>query len=711
MIVAQLSVVVNAMTTAAEARLAALSAQTKAFTASAAAVSGGAMIAVGAIAAIGVAAGIAVHQAADFQTQLTQLVTGAGEDAKNLDLVRKGILQLATDTGTSTDQLTAGLYMIESGGYHGAAGLDILKAAAMGAKVGAADLGVMADATDTVLKNFGETGLTASQAVNTLIATVANGKTHMENLAASIAHVLPTAASAGIALNDVMAAMATMTGQGVDAAEAATYLRQTMIALSAPGDEARKVLESIGMTANEVAVGMRISLPETIGKITDALAKKFPAAAAETNAEMQKVKDGTETFDEALQHLSGTTGGQYIASIKDVAGGMRQMQGLLLLSGQHLKTFKDDVGKISDAVRDGGASITGWNMVQGTFNQQIAKAGAGIQVLFITLGTRLLPTLTKVAAAVADAIGRFTPFLVGILSNKDAMEKLAPVLGIVAGIIGGVLVAAFVSLGIAMLAPLATFLVFAAPFIAVGVAVAALILIFKQLEDHFQLISKHGETVKTVILALAAGVAYVMLPTIGSLIIGFIGWAVSAGAAAIATIAATWPILTAVAAVALLILGIKALVEHWTQITAFLDEHFHPQMVALKLDFDIITGAIGWLIGKLGDLLGWLGRVKDSAAGITLPGGIRLPGFAEGGITPGGPVIVGERGPEILIPPAGSRVLPLPGGVGGGSRSAGGGSVQQQSTFIIQLDGRVIAQSTLKHAPGVIRLATGARSF
>lgn len=36
----------------------------------------------------------------------------------------------------------------------------------------------------------------------------------------------------------------------------------------------------------------------------------------------------------------------------------------------------------------------------------------------------------------------------------------------------------------------------------------------------------------------------------------------------------------------------------------------------------------------------------------------RMPGFASGGITPGGPIMVGERGPEVLVPPAGSRILP-----------------------------------------------------
>ncbi|HET8908102.1 MAG TPA: phage tail tape measure protein, partial [Ktedonobacterales bacterium] len=197
---------------------------------------------------VGVAA---TKMAADFQSGLTSLVTGAGEDQKNLQMVHDGILKMSAETGTSTKQLIAGMYMIESGGYHGAAGLAILQAAAEGAKVGSADLGVVADATDTILKNFGDTGLTASQAVNVLITTVAHGKTHMEDLASSLSQVLPTASAAGVGLRDVMGAMATMTGEGVPAAEAATYLRQTIIALMAPGHQAVKTLASIGLTSKE----------------------------------------------------------------------------------------------------------------------------------------------------------------------------------------------------------------------------------------------------------------------------------------------------------------------------------------------------------------------------------------------------------------------------------------------------------------------------
>jgi len=85
----------------------------------------------------------------------------------------------------------------------------------------------------------------------------------------------------------------------------------------------------------------------------------------------------------------------------------------------------------------------------------------------------------------------------------------------------------------------------------------------------------------------------------------------------------------------------------------------------------IVIGIIGKLIdflalviGKLGDFLGFLGHIKD-AVGDTLGkvGGelhnLHIPGFAVGGVMQqGGLAVVGERGPEIVALPGGSRVYP-----------------------------------------------------
>src|SRR5579872_3065422 len=156
--------------------------------------------------------------AGDFQAGMTSLVTGAGESEKNIGIVSDGILALATQTGTSTKDLTDGMYMIESAGYHGAAGLLVLKAAAEGAKVGNASLADVANGVTTAMTDYAKSGLTAAQATNDLIASVANGKTHMGDLANSLSNILPTASAAGVGLTDVLAAMSTMTSEAVPAA-------------------------------------------------------------------------------------------------------------------------------------------------------------------------------------------------------------------------------------------------------------------------------------------------------------------------------------------------------------------------------------------------------------------------------------------------------------------------------------------------------------
>ena len=104
----------------------------------------GAVIAGGAV-TVGAAS---IKMAANFQESMTSLVTGAGEMQSNLSGDMKGVQKLMGETGTSAQQLAAGLYMINSAGYHGGAGLTVLKAASEGAKVTNADLATVDDAGD-----------------------------------------------------------------------------------------------------------------------------------------------------------------------------------------------------------------------------------------------------------------------------------------------------------------------------------------------------------------------------------------------------------------------------------------------------------------------------------------------------------------------------------------------------------------------------------
>ncbi|HUY76437.1 MAG TPA: phage tail tape measure protein, partial [Ktedonobacterales bacterium] len=473
------------------------------------------LIAGAAIVALGA---VSVKMAGDFQSSMTQLVTGAGESASNLQMVSNGILAMAGQTGESTKQLAAGMYMIESAGYHGKAGLAVLLDAAEGAKVGAADLGTVADATTTILNDFGSKGVTASNAVNALIATVASGKTHMQDLAQSLSQILPTASAAGVGLTDVMGALATMTGEGVPAANAATYLRQTIIALDAPSKAATKAMTDVGLSSAAVASEMKKSLPGALAMITDAVGKKFPVGSA-----------------------------AYVQALKDISGGSKTMQGMLDLTGDHLATFKGNVAGVAGAVKHGGNSITGWGAVQGDFNQKMDRLGASLQVAAIKAGTMMLPALSSVAGVLANdlpgainatmgaisaviATGqRFAAFM---QSNSLAAVGLKLTFVVLGGAILGFiastippLIASFITWAATAGAAAIASLALAWPFIAVGAAIALVAVGIYELVTHWAQVSAFFENLGHIIVGFAARVWGVITGFFGR-VAGAIGGAI-----------------------------------------------------------------------------------------------------------------------------------------------------------------------------------------
>jgi TP901 family phage tail tape measure protein len=447
---------------------------------------GAAVLGVTALVGIGVAS---VKMASDFQSGMTSLVTGAGESQANLKMVSDGILNLATQTGTSTQELTNGMYMIESAGFHGADGLNVLKAAAEGAKVGNADLASVANGVTTALTDYNMPASKATEVTNTLVATVAAGKTHMTDLAQSLSSILPTASSAGVSLRDTAAAMATMTGEGTPAADAATYLRQTIMSLENPAKKGADALASVGLKSSDVAAEMKKSLPDTLQMITDAVGKKFPVGSA-----------------------------AYVKALSDIAGGSKQMQGMLELTGTHLATFKGNVDSISSAVKNGGNAITGWANVQQDFNFKMDQAKETLETLGIKMGTALLPALGKLMDGFSSpAFASFATAVAGFVT------------GALLNLINGI--TTIVNIG------------------------AGLVTFFEH--NHAALV-----TLQTILVPVAGAIA-------GLLVFAFWSWAVAASAAAIATLAAAWPFLAIGAAIAAVVAIIVLAITHWSDIVKF----------------------------------------------------------------------------------------------------------------------------------------------
>lgn len=331
------------------------------------------MAAVGKVAFLGVAGGaiaagaISVKMAGDFQESMTKLVTGAGESRKNLDLVSKGLLSMSSQVGVSAQDLANGMYTIESAGFHGAAGLNVMKIAAQGAKVGGADMSIVADALTSALNAY---HLPASKAVNItndLVATVANGKMRMQDLAGALGTVLPAASTAKVSLAEVTGAIATMTMQGTPAADAATYLRQTILQMENPSAKAQKALKDVGLGARQLASDLgKKGLAATLQEATEAIGKKFAPGSSE-----------------------------YISHLADMVGGTKSMQAALELTGRNMTVFEANTKNIASAAKRGGGEVAGWAETQKDFNFMIDQAKAFTGALAIQIGLRLIPFIEQ----------------------------------------------------------------------------------------------------------------------------------------------------------------------------------------------------------------------------------------------------------------------------------------------------------------------------
>ncbi len=453
-------------------------------------------------------AGIAVESirmGTAFQAAMTQVETGAGELPQNMKKVSDGVLAMAGTVGQTPLALAKGLYTIESAGYHGAAGLKVLKAAAEGAAVGNADMGTVADATTTVLNAYGLSASKSTSVVNQLIAVEKTGKSHMQDVAAALSAVVPVAAAAHLSFAQVGGALSTLTGQGMSAEQGTQDLAHAIRALENPNTVAVNEMQQLGLNSNQVAknlgknglTGTMNTLTETIlknmGPSGEVMLKAFNQSKAASGdlqimlgamnpktrslaLEFEKGSLTVTQFRKALptneqgtvqqfstlynlshgfnaQLKAGQPAAQtYEAALAKMTGGATGMNVALMLTGSHAATFASNVRAVGSAAHHGGSRVHDFGLVQQTLSFQMKQAKAGAEALADKFGLMLIPWVEKAIHVTSSMVGWMT-------KHKAIAEGLGIAIGtVLAGAIavyvGGIVVAttksiaSFVKMGI-----------------------------------------------------------------------------------------------------------------------------------------------------------------------------------------------------------------------------------------------------------------------
>jgi TP901 family phage tail tape measure protein len=365
-----------------------------------AALGGMATVGVAGLAAVGVES---VKMAANYQRATVQLVTSAGEQNKNLGMVREGMLNMAGSVGVSAQDLAKAMYYVEAAGFHAGDGLTVLKAAAQGAAAEGANTTTVAQALTDVLVDYHLKASSAADITSKMITAVAHGKTNLQDFAGAFASIVPAASAAGISFDDVGAALSNMTNHGFTANRASQNLAQALRSLLNPTKTMQKAFDEYGVSGEE----LKAKLHGPNG-LTDAMEYLSQAAS-------KAGKEGTPEFAAALKLLMGTAPGANAA---------------LATVGQNFQSTADTITAMGKATADAKGQVQGFAEVKTTLSFQWKQIEAGFDSLLIKLGTGMLPVLSKMITQVEQFAGpiqkAFSSAFSGIASGFSGLAGKAP---------------------------------------------------------------------------------------------------------------------------------------------------------------------------------------------------------------------------------------------------------------------------------------------
>jgi len=174
---------------------------------------------------------VSVNEASQFSEKIEEIGSLVNAQPDDIGALKTAVQEFASDSVSNFDAIGQAVYVATSNLGDTSAAMDVLVTAEKGAQVGATDLetstalltrtmnayGLVTDDSKTNTEN-------AERVMAAMFVTVQNGDINMGALADNMGKVASTAAAAGIPIETVGAALAALTGAGVNAEQSTTLL-------------------------------------------------------------------------------------------------------------------------------------------------------------------------------------------------------------------------------------------------------------------------------------------------------------------------------------------------------------------------------------------------------------------------------------------------------------------------------------------------------
>lgn len=301
-----------------------------------------------------------VQEMMKFETGLARVSLMLDEQSmRYLPKYRDELQNMSKQYGADTEVLSKGLHDVLQAGIGASKALDVLNTAEMMATAEMSDTSTAVDVLTTVMNSYGMSANQALKVSDILFATMNNGRVTLNDLAASLGQVTSLAAMLGVPIEEVGAAIATMTRSGVSAQNAMMTLKGIFTTLLSPTEEETKAAQKYGLELN-----------------TNTLRTT-----------------GLTGVIKLLQNASGD-------QLAQIFSNTRGLNGLATMT----KHADDLTAAFAHTTDSAGETLKAFNVIAGTTAFQLSKMGQEWKNLKLIVGEKIEPAISPTFKALGESI-------------------------------------------------------------------------------------------------------------------------------------------------------------------------------------------------------------------------------------------------------------------------------------------------------------------
>lgn len=336
--------------------------------------------------------GLAAKKSIDFDDSMRKVKATSGATGKEFNLLRDKALEMGAKTKFSASESAEALQYMSLAGWDTKDMLNGIDGVMQLAAASGEDLGQVSDIVTDGLSAFGLKAKDSSHFADVLAQTSSKANTDVSGLGEAFKYVAPVAGSFGFSVEDTSIALGLMANSGVKASQAGTALKSMMTKLAKPTGEAKKTMESLGIS------------------ITDSEGKMLP-------------------FRDIMDQLRGSLGGlskaQQSAAVKTLFG-QEAMSGILPI----INASDEDYQKLTKSIdNSAGASKRMSDEMEGGIGGSIRKMKSAIESMAISIGDVLAPHIRRAADFLAMLADKFTSMSGWVKTGVVGLGVFAAALG------------------------------------------------------------------------------------------------------------------------------------------------------------------------------------------------------------------------------------------------------------------------------------------